>query len=76
MVADVLAVDATRQHAVTSIDRALAAVEHGEVAAAVLVPPPSIADVWAVAEAGALLPPKSTWFWPKPRTGIALRPLE
>ncbi|MCL1797641.1 MAG: DUF1015 family protein [Eggerthellaceae bacterium] len=32
--------------------------------------PPSIEELFAVADAGQLMPPKSTWFEPKPRSGI------
>lgn len=42
---------------------------------AVLLRPPSPADVAAVARAGARMPRKSTLFVPKPRTGLILRPL-
>lgn len=42
---------------------------------AVLLRPPSPADVAAVARAGARMPRKSTLFVPKPRTGLVLRPL-
>ena len=42
---------------------------------AVLLRPPSPADVGAVARAGARMPRKSTLFVPKPRTGLVLRPL-
>ncbi|SHG14253.1 DUF1015 domain-containing protein [Geodermatophilus nigrescens] len=41
---------------------------------AVLLRPPSPADVAAVARAGARMPRKSTLFVPKPRTGLVLRP--
>ncbi|MCV2488999.1 DUF1015 domain-containing protein [Geodermatophilus sp. YIM 151500] len=43
---------------------------------AVLLRPPSPADVAAVARAGARMPRKSTLFVPKPRTGLVLRPLD
>ena len=42
---------------------------------AVLLRAPSPADVAAVARAGVRMPRKSTLFVPKPRTGLALRPL-
>ncbi|MCL1798764.1 MAG: DUF1015 family protein [Eggerthellaceae bacterium] len=32
--------------------------------------PPSIEELFAVADEGQLMPPKSTWFEPKPRSGI------
>ncbi len=42
---------------------------------ALLLRPPSPADVAEVARAGARMPRKSTLFVPKPRTGLVLRPL-
>jgi uncharacterized protein (DUF1015 family) len=42
---------------------------------AMLLRAPSPVDVAAVARAGARMPRKSTLFVPKPRTGLALRPL-
>jgi uncharacterized protein (DUF1015 family) len=42
---------------------------------ALLLRPPSPADVAAVARAGARMPRKSTLFVPKPRTGLVLRPV-
>ena len=42
---------------------------------AVLLRAPSPVDVAAVARGGARMPRKSTLFVPKPRTGLALRPL-
>lgn len=47
----------------------------GTAAGLFLVRPLPISQVWAVAKAGLLLPPKSTSFFPKPRTGLVLRPL-
>ena len=32
--------------------------------------PTSIAELMAVADSGALMPPKSTWFEPKLRSGL------
>jgi len=40
-----------------------------------LVYPTDIADLMAVARAGDLMPPKSSYFAPKPRSGIFLRVL-
>lgn len=37
------------------------------------VPPPSIADLMEVADAGQTMPPKSTFFVPKVRSGLLLR---
>ena len=38
--------------------------------------PPALADVYACAEAGEPMPPKTTWFRPKPRAGLVMRSLE
>ena len=47
----------------------------GHAAAAVVVRPPTIAQIMAVASGGDRMPPKSTFFSPKPPTGMVLRPL-
>jgi len=44
-------------------------------AAAVLLNPPGVAQVFAVADAGDVMPPKSTYFMPKVPSGLVLRPL-
>lgn len=41
--------------------------------ALVLLRPPTVPQVVAVAQAGERMPPKSTWFWPKPRAGLLMR---
>ncbi|MFN2557071.1 MAG: DUF1015 family protein [Nitriliruptorales bacterium] len=56
-------------------DQAAKEVAAGRAAGLFLVRPVPIAQVWTVAKAGLLLPPKSTSFFPKPRTGLVLRPL-
>ena len=38
--------------------------------------PTSHEDLMAVADAGKVMPPKSTWFEPKPRSGLFIHPLE
>ena len=38
--------------------------------------PTSIEQLFAVADAGLVMPPKSTWFEPKLRSGLIVRPLE
>jgi uncharacterized protein (DUF1015 family) len=47
----------------------------GPAGAAVAVPPPDLDQLMAVADAGAVMPPKSTWFEPKVRSGVLLRPV-
>jgi len=62
--------EVTYQH---GIDEVLAAVEAGTAAAAVLIRPVSIAEIERTAREGLLMPPKSTFFTPKLRTGFVLR---
>jgi len=50
-------------------------VDSGAWAAAFAVFPTSITDLFAVADAGKVMPPKSTWFEPKLRSGLIVRPL-
>jgi uncharacterized protein (DUF1015 family) len=45
-------------------------------AAAFAMHPTSIEQLFAVADAGRVMPPKSTWFEPKLRDGLIVRPLE
>jgi uncharacterized protein (DUF1015 family) len=42
---------------------------------AISLPPTAIKDLLAVADAGLVMPPKSTWFEPKLRSGLFLHPL-
>src|SRR5438477_528739 len=51
------------------------AVRTGKAAAAVLLNPTRVEDVFAVADAGDVMPPKSTYFVPKVPSGLVLRPL-
>ncbi|HXZ82328.1 MAG TPA: DUF1015 domain-containing protein [Acidimicrobiales bacterium] len=57
-------------------DRARAAVRAGRAQAAVLVRPPTAAQLAGAVRAGVRMPPKSTYFFPKPRTGFVFRPLD
>ena len=50
-------------------------VNSGEMAAAFAMYPTSMDDLIAVAEAGKVMPPKSTWFEPKLADGMASNPL-
>jgi uncharacterized protein (DUF1015 family) len=43
---------------------------------ALVLPPARVAHVHTVVEQGRRLPQKSTYFWPKPRTGLVIRPLD
>lgn len=62
----------TYQH---GTDRAQAAVASGAADWAVLIRPVTVAAIEANAHTGDRMPPKSTFFHPKPRTGIVFRPL-
>jgi len=50
-------------------------VRHGQAQAAFLLRPTRVADVLAVAASGAVMPQKSTYFYPKPASGIVFNPL-
>jgi uncharacterized protein (DUF1015 family) len=54
-------------------DLAAAAVAKGEAQAALLLRPATVSQIAATGHGGARMPPKTTFFWPKPRTGIVLR---
>jgi uncharacterized protein (DUF1015 family) len=53
-----------------------AMVRSGAATGAWLLPPTTAERVRAAVEAGRRLPRKSTYFWPKPRTGFVLRPFD
>lgn len=55
---------------------ALGSVSPGSSSGAFLMNPPSIGDVEAVSDAGAVMPEKSTYFYPKLLTGLVLNPLD
>jgi uncharacterized protein (DUF1015 family) len=65
-------VEVTYQH---GVDETVAAVRSGAATAAVLIRPVSIAEIQRTAHEGLLMPPKSTFFWPKLRTGLVVRDL-
>ena len=48
----------------------------GDAQAAVLLRPPTVAQISAWAHDRRRMPPKTTYFSPKPRTGMVFRPLE
>jgi uncharacterized protein (DUF1015 family) len=52
-----------------------AAVLRGEAETAYFLPPTRVDRIRSVIERGERLPQKSTYFWPKPRTGMVIRPL-
>jgi uncharacterized protein (DUF1015 family) len=48
----------------------------GAYGAAILIRPVSLSEIRRTADTGELMPPKSTFFTPKLRTGMVLRPLD
>jgi uncharacterized protein (DUF1015 family) len=54
---------------------ALTSVRDGSASGAFLMNPPSITDVERVSDAGATMPEKSTYFYPKLLTGLVMNPL-
>ena len=67
-----LAHSVTYQH---GVDHVVEAVTSGAAAGAVLIRPVSVAEIERTAREGALMPPKSTFFTPKLRTGLVVRSL-
>jgi uncharacterized protein (DUF1015 family) len=57
-------------------NEALQSVREGGAAAAVLLNPTKVEQVFAVADAGEVMPPKSTYFVPKVPSGLVLRPAD
>jgi uncharacterized protein (DUF1015 family) len=55
---------------------AVAAVDRGDADAAYLLRPPRVDDVFSVALEGGRMPPKSTYFFPKPLSGLVFHPLD
>jgi uncharacterized protein (DUF1015 family) len=58
-----------------SADEAIAAVDRGEAAAAFLLEPVTVAQVARFAEAGEVMPQKSTFFYPKLTSGLLFHPV-
>jgi uncharacterized protein (DUF1015 family) len=54
---------------------ALGAVAQGRADGAFIMTPPSIKDVERVSDAGATMPEKSTYFYPKLLTGLVMNPV-
>jgi uncharacterized protein (DUF1015 family) len=57
------------------VDRVLDAVRSGAAVAGVLIRPVSVGEIERTARESLLMPPKSTFFTPKLRTGLVVRPL-
>jgi len=62
----------TYQHGVTEVVSKLVT---GVAASAILIRPVSLAEIRRTADTGELMPPKSTFFTPKLRTGMVMRDL-
>jgi uncharacterized protein (DUF1015 family) len=72
------AVEALPAHEISyqhGVANAVAAVRCGRADAAILLRPVSVEQIRATAQARGLMPPKSTFFYPKPRTGTVFRTL-
>ena len=67
-----VAVTVSYQH---GLEEALSEVESGRASAAVMIRPVSVAEIERTAREGLLMPPKSTFFTPKLKTGLVIRPL-
>ena len=63
----------TFQHGVENV---LAAVEANRAQAGVLLRPATVQQIIDIAHGGELMAPKTTFFWPKPRTGQVFRLLD
>ena len=62
----------TYQH---GLEETLLEVDSGRASAAVLIRPVSVAEIERTAREGLLMPPKSTFFTPKLKTGFVIRSL-
>lgn len=62
--------DVTYQHGVNDV---LARLKNGEATCGVLIRPVSLEEIQRTANTGELMPPKSTFFTPKLRTGLVMR---
>lgn len=65
--------EVTYQH---GVDEVVRLVVSGRATAGVLIRPVGVAEIRRTADEGLLMPPKSTFFTPKLRTGLVLRPLD
>jgi len=55
------------------VDHVVAAIGGGQASAGVLLRPATVAQIAATGQGGARMPPKTTFFAPKPRTGMVFR---
>jgi uncharacterized protein (DUF1015 family) len=71
---DTTSASVTYQHGVSELQTLIEA--DLTVTAAILIRPVSVAEIERTAREGLLMPPKSTFFTPKLRTGLVVRPLD
>ena len=72
------ALDALPDHNIAyqhGVDAVVAAVEKGDAQAGFLLRPATVAQIAAAARARRRMPAKTTFFYPKPRTGLVFRRL-
>lgn len=70
---------ATLPHSVTyqhGVNDVLHRLRNKECSSAILIRPVSLEEIRRTADTGELMPPKSTFFTPKLRTGLVMRPLD
>jgi len=67
------AAEVSYQHGLPDV---IGAVRDGRASAAVLIRPVSVDEIRRTADQGLLMPPKSTYFTPKLRTGLVLRQMD
>jgi len=56
-----------------SLEAITEAISSGRSQLALLCRPATVSQIAATAQGGGRMPPKTTYFWPKPRTGMVLR---
>jgi uncharacterized protein (DUF1015 family) len=66
-------VDVVYQHGWEQVS---AAVADGRAQLGVLLRPPTVRQIADISRGGVRMPAKTTFFWPKPRTGLVLRELD
>jgi uncharacterized protein (DUF1015 family) len=58
------------------VEHVVLAVERGDAQAGVLLRPATVAQIASIGRGGERMPPKTTFFHPKPRTGMVFRSLQ
>lgn len=59
-----------------SVERLVAKVDRGTAAVGFSMHPTTVEQLMAIADAGRIMPPKSTWFEPKLRSGLFVHPID